>query len=72
MATLAEAKSELGHVQRQIDDHKAAKCPLCPLSKGKRCAELVGLSGQARELREQIRTWFAPSPDDANLFDPEG
>ena len=66
MSTLAEAKSELGHVQRMISDH--GKCFLCRLAKGKRCDDLRALVAKQRELEGQIKTWFDPPPDAQQLF----
>lgn len=68
--TLAEAKAELGYVQRQIDEHKSDDgCWQCGTIRGKakRCAERVELEARAKALRADIKTWFDPPPGSAQL-----
>ena len=69
MSTLAEAKAELGHAEALIIAHPAG-CIACRNHLGK-CGEKAQLKASASEMRKEIRTWFAPTPDQEPLFGEE-
>jgi hypothetical protein len=74
MSTLAEAKAALVHVQAQQEAHKL-DCPCRHTVRGRprpKCEERDALAAETRRLRGEIKTWFAPQPGDATLFDEEG
>lgn len=69
MATLAEAKSELGHVQSLQKQHDQ-ECSCRHAVKGKRppCAERNRLAGEAKQWREAIKHWLDMPADAVGLF----
>lgn len=69
MSTLAETKADLGHIQAKQKEHEAT-CPCRHVIRGKRpaCEERSKLNGQAKLLRDQIKTWFDPPEGAEKLF----
>ncbi|HWM96693.1 MAG TPA: hypothetical protein VNO54_06515, partial [Streptosporangiaceae bacterium] len=71
MSTLAEAKADLGHQEYLIREHRADCLPCRHLVSGRtrQCDDIKALLAVAKRMRADIRTWFAPQPGDATLFD---
>lgn len=67
--TLAEAKAQLGFIQAAQDAHKR-DCPCRHLVKGRRpaCEERSRLEAEAKQLRQDIKTWHDMPEDAEKLF----
>jgi hypothetical protein len=63
--SLAGRRGEATALDEQIKEH----CHACPLCQGRRqCAERQEMAADLRAIREDIKTWFAPGPDQGELF----
>ena len=60
---LIERRADARDLQARIDEHRrqGAKCKPA-------CDELVQMRAELKAIREEIRTWFAPGPDQEELF----
>lgn len=67
MTTLMHRKADLGHLEAQIEEHKAT-CVQCRQTR-KYCDERREMQAEATSIRAEIRTWFDPPPGSPTLFD---
>lgn len=61
---LAERRGDAAALADQITEHKRSEA--CCV--GGECADLKAMRAELKEIRAEIRTWFAPSPDASTLF----
>ena len=59
---LIERRADVKRLEEEIRQHKA-DCDKAP-----RCETYKELAAELKAARDEIRTWFAPGPDQGELF----